>query len=207
MSTIDGHTIIKRLTSLVGISALTILVGVPGLSQTQINRQVSVNVAQDAPAETDNDTAPAETTALDREFIIMAAQGNNAEIQTSQLALERATDEAVRQYAQRMIDEHTAANQELEPLAAERGVELPTTPSSFDAAVLERLSQVPDAEFDRAYMDTQVNAHLKSLAVFRTGAQQVEDTALQSYARTLLPTIGEHLEMARTMVEGEGAAP
>jgi predicted outer membrane protein len=56
-------------------------------------------------------------------------------------------------------------------------------------------------------MDTQVNAHLKSLAVFRTGAQQVEDTALQSYARTLLPTIGEHLEMARTMVEGEGAAP
>jgi putative membrane protein len=201
MSTVNRNTVIKGITSLAGISTLILFVAAPGLSQ--VDRPVPVNVAQDAPAETDDAATPAEVTALDREFIVMAAQGNNAEIQTSQLALERATDEAVQQYAQQMIDEHTAANQELEPLAAERGVELPTTPSSFDAAVLERLSQVPEAEFDRAYMDAQVNAHLKSLGVFRTGALQVEDPALQNYARTLLPRIGEHLEMAQAMVEGE----
>ena len=200
----------KKITSFIGISALAVLMSAPGFAQ--MNRPATPNPAPNPPSNTTPNspssttpTAPTATDTFDREFITMAAQGNNAEIQMSQLALQRATDEDVREYAQRMIDEHTAANQQLEPIAAERGITLPTTPSSFDTAVFERLSQIPEASFDQAYMDTQVNAHLKSAAVFRTGAQQSEDAALQNYAITLLPSIQDHLEMASQMAENYNA--
>lgn len=195
----------RKMTSFVGISALALLMSAPGFAQ--MNRPATPTETPNtetpnAPAGSNTQTAPTAPTAatnLDQEFITMAAQGNNAEIQMSQLALQRATSDEVRQYAQRMIDEHTAANQQLEPIAAERGITLPTTPSSFDTAVMEKLSQVPEASFDQAYMDAQVNAHLKSAAVFRTGAQQAEDAALQNYAIALLPSIQNHLEMASQM--------
>lgn len=238
----------SKITSFIGISALTLCVSVPAFAQ--MNRQTTPGTAPasptNAPAEitpaspapgsttpnppagttpgssipgsatpnpptgttpnSTNPTAPAAaSTNLDREFIRMAAEGNNAEIQMSQLALQKAQSEQVRQYAQQMIDQHTTANQQLEPLAAERGIDLSTEASSFDTAVLEQLSQVPDAEFDRAYMNAQVNAHLKSAAVFRTGAQQVKDTALQNYAITLLPSIQQHLEMANQMTQNHRA--
>lgn len=209
MTSFDRTSLVTKIIGLMGASTLAVLISLPGFTQTTHpgsqdtdrpgRSEVSPNT-QNTPGTTDQ--APVTDTTLDRKFIIMAAQGNNAEIQTSQLALERATDENVRQYAQRMIEEHTTANQALEPLAAKQGITLPNTPSSFDMAVLERLAQIPEAEFDRAYMDTQVNAHLKSLAVFRTGAQQVEDVDLQNYATTLLPTIQDHLAIARQMTEG-----
>ncbi|HEY9658911.1 MAG TPA: DUF4142 domain-containing protein [Allocoleopsis sp.] len=202
-----------KITSFIGISALTLCVSVPAFAQ--MNRQTTPettpnSATPNAPAETTpnstNPTAPATTSSnLDREFIRMAAEGNNAEIKMSQLALQKAQSEQVRQYAQQMIDQHTTANQQLEPLAAERGIDLSTDASSFDTAVLEQLSQVPSAEFDQAYMNAQVNGHLKSAAIFRTGAQQVKDTALQNYALTLLPSIQQHLEMASQMTPGNRA--
>jgi len=138
-------------------------------------------------------------------IMIMAARSNNAEIQTSELALQRSNNDSVRQYAQRMIEEHTSVNQQLEPLAAQREIELPTTANDFDNAILEKLTQVPDEQFDQACMDTQVNAHLKSLTVFRTGARQVMDADLNAYATTLLPSIQDHLDIATEMTRGNNA--
>lgn len=186
---------------------MAVLIGLPALSlhrpeaETNLSRlpETASEMAQNSP------TSDEAVAALEREFILMAAQGNNAEIQTSQLALERSQNDTVRQYAQRMVEEHTAANEQLQPLAEQRGIELPANASSFDTAVLEQLTQIPDEQFDQAYMDAQVNAHLKSLAVFRTGARQVADTDLQNYASTLLPSIRDHLEIADTMVRGNNA--
>lgn len=195
-----------KVASVLGISTFTVLAGLPSLAQ--MNR--SNDVAPNAPTEMNNrggnrSMSPADVSALEREFIVMAAQGNNAEIQMSRLALERANDENVRQYAQMMIEQHTMANQNLQPIAAEQGIDLPTTASSFDTAVLETLSQVPDEQFDQAYMNAQVNAHLKSAGVFRTGAQQVEDADLRSYAARILPAVQQHLEMASQMAGNTSA--
>lgn len=203
----SNHTnLITSISGFMGLSTLAVLISLPALAEVnrpenQTDRRMVLELAQNAPV-VDEETA---NSTLEREFIIMAAQGNNAEIQTSQVALQRSESDSVRQYAQRMIEEHTAANQQLEPLAAQQGIELPTTASSFDTAVLEKLTQVSDEQFDQAYMDTQVNAHLKSLAVFRTGARQVTDADLKNYAATLLPSIQEHLAIANEMARSNSA--
>jgi uncharacterized protein (DUF305 family) len=68
--------------------------------------------------------------AQDREFIMMAAMGGMAEVEMGRLALQRASSEAVKQYAQRMIDDHTQANQELMQIAGSKGITLPTDMST-----------------------------------------------------------------------------
>lgn len=200
-------SLVTKITSVLGVSTLAVLIGLPALSLHRPQGETNLSRLPETTSEMaqNSSTSDQAVETLEREFILMAAQGNNAEIQTSQLALERSQSDTVRQYAQRMIDEHTAANEQLQPLAEQRGVELPTTPSSFDTAVLEQLAQVPDEQFDQAYMDTQVNAHLRSLGIYRTGARQVTDTALQNYASTLLPSIRDHLEIADAMVRGNSA--
>lgn len=143
----------------------------------------------------------APVSSLDQQFMIMAAQGNNAEIQTSQMALERSESEEVRQFAQRMIQEHTLANQQLQQIASEYGVELPADPGPLNQAIAEQLSQLSGSEFDRAYMGAQTNAHLRTVALFQTQIQQGQEESLRQYATQLLPAVADHYEMASSMVE------
>lgn len=141
----------------------------------------------------------ASITSLDRQFITMAAQGNNAEIQLSQLALQRGSSASVKQYAQQMINQHTAANQQLQQIAQRYGMRLPSDAGPLNTAVAQKLSQLSGQEFDRAYIGAQVNAHMMSKAVFQTESQQGGNQALISYANQLLPAIDQHLTLASRM--------
>lgn len=136
---------------------------------------------------------------LDREFIRMAAESNNAEIATSQLALQKSNNAQVREYAQRMISEHTAANQRLQPIAARYGVQLPTGVDPLSAAISERLSQLSGAEFDRGYMEAQTTSHLRTVALFQTQIAQGQAPEAKAYATALLPSIQDHYQMANAM--------
>lgn len=150
--------------------------------------------------------------AFDTQFISQAAQSNNAEIQTSQLALQRATSNEVKQYAQQMIDEHTAANQQLAQIARQYRVTLPTTPPPTEAAVAQRLAQLSGIAFDRAYLEAQVNAHQKTATMFQSALPQLTEEPVRNYASALLPRVTGHLEMASTMSNAynarqDGATP
>ncbi|MBD2464654.1 DUF4142 domain-containing protein [Oscillatoria sp. FACHB-1407] len=143
---------------------------------------------------------------LDREFVTLAYQGNNAEIQTSQLALQRSQNQQVRQYAERMIREHTQANQLLTQYANQRNIALPTAPvDPLNRAIAERLSQSSGSEFDRAYMEVQAVAHLRTVALFQTQANFGQEQGLRGYAAQLLPNIENHYQMASQMIPSRSA--
>ena len=115
--------------------------------------------------------------ALDNQFVIEAAHGGMAEVRLGQLALQRSTSPQVKQFAQRMIQEHTQANTEL-----------------------MRLMQLSGAEFDQAYMnEAGVNAHLESAAVYQRQAALGLDPDLKAFASRTLPRVQGHLEMAIRM--------
>ncbi|MBE9181102.1 DUF4142 domain-containing protein [Oculatella sp. LEGE 06141] len=160
--------------------------GTPGTAPTGATSSPSINAA-------------ASITALDREFALMAAQGNQAEIRTSQLALQRATSDDVRAFAQQMIQEHTQANQQLQQIASQRGINLPADPGPLNTAIEQQLAQLSGEEFDRAYMEAQTNAHMRTVALFRTQIGQGQDEGLRAYASQLLPNIEQHYQMASQM--------
>ena len=137
----------------------------------------------------------------DRMFVMKAAKGGMTEVQLGQMAVEKASSEAVREFGQQMVEHHSQANRELMQLAAQKGMTLPNDIGSENREVMSRLSQLSGAEFDRAYMEEMLKAHNKDLSMFQSQAQQGQDSDIKSWASQKVPTLETHLAMVRNRVE------
>ena len=137
---------------------------------------------------------------LDKQFIKEAAQGGLAEVQLGQLASKRAVSKAVKEYGQRMVQDHTPVNNQLKQLANQKGVTLPTTIGTQNQQVKQRLSKLSGAKFDRQYMNHMLKDHQKDVSAFQKEAQQGQDTDVKAFAAQVLPTLKEHLQEASSIV-------
>jgi putative membrane protein len=139
--------------------------------------------------------------AVDRQFMMKAAQSDMTEIRTSQLALSRSQNPQVRQFAQQMIQHHTQSSSKLKPLAAQKGVTLPKDLGE-NQALLTQLTKLSGTQFDQAYLSGQVKAHSKTQALYQKELQQGKDPAVKAFASQVLPVVTAHLRMAQNMVAG-----
>jgi putative membrane protein len=133
----------------------------------------------------------------DREFIKKAAGDGIAEVELGRLATERASRPVVKEFGAKMVKDHGAANAELATLARAKGVEVPTTLAPEHQALRDRLSAMQGADFDRAYMQEMVQDHTKDVAEFERAAQTASDQDVKTWAAAKLPTLREHLALAR----------
>jgi putative membrane protein len=136
----------------------------------------------------------------DAGFLKQAAQNGHMEIEGSKLALEKATDPQVKQFAQQMIDDHTKMHGELTTLAGTKGVELPKEPSIAQRAALKLLSTADGGNFDRRYADVVgVKAHEDTLKMFQKAAREAKDPQVKALAEKSVPALDHHLKMARDL--------
>ena len=147
---------------------------------------------------TDGATTPSGTTAAatSAQFLASAYQDGLAEIQLGQLALQRATNTDVRTFAQRMIDQHTALNNEITSLAQSKNITLPTTPTADQQAEAARLGGLSGEEFDLAYIQINVTAHRKDVTEAKTQARSGDDPTVRILADNALPILETHLAVA-----------
>ncbi|HEY3067708.1 MAG TPA: DUF4142 domain-containing protein [Methylomirabilota bacterium] len=143
----------------------------------------------------------------DREFVREAASGGRLEVELANLALQRSTSNAVRDFAQRLVTDHSAANAELTALAAQKGYSLPQSLNPKHAAVRDRLSALSGAEFDRQYMQEMVSDHNEDIAAFQREAQSGSDPDVKAWAAQKLPTLQQHLALAQTVNTQVAGAP
>ena len=143
----------------------------------------------------------------DREFIKNAANGGIAEVELGRLATERATRPVVKEFGARMVQDHSAANAELTTLARSKGVEMPTALDAEHLALRDRLSAVQGADFDRMYMQEMVNDHTKDVAEFERASQTATDPDVKAWATKTLPTLRDHLALARDVNSQVAQAP
>lgn len=144
--------------------------------------------------------AGARPTVSDVCFAQQAALGDLFEIQSSQLALTRASSPDVRAYAQQLIVDHTAASQRLKTLAAQLQVPLPAAPQGPHATKLAELRSLQGAAFDQAYMTAQVAAHEQAVSLFTAYSRSGNQPQLRAHAVQTLPHLRMHLERARTLL-------
>jgi putative membrane protein len=138
--------------------------------------------------------------ATDRKFAMMAAAGGMAEVENAQLALQKASSDSVKQYAQRMIDDHTKANADLMQIATIKGVTLPTAPDAKHTAEMQKLQALSGAAFDRAYIQRAgTKDHKEMEKLFQNEATRGTDADLKAFAARTLPIVREHLSMAEAM--------
>lgn len=137
---------------------------------------------------------------VDRQFMTEAAQGGLAEVQLGQLASQRGASDAVKQYGQRMVQDHTLVNDQLKQLATQKGVTLPTSLDSKHKQVQQRLSRLSGATFDRQYLNHMLQDHEKDVSLFQTEAEQGQDPDVRAFAAQTLPVLQEHLQQVRSLV-------
>jgi putative membrane protein len=132
----------------------------------------------------------------DQEFAQKAAAGGLAEVSLAQVAQQNAQSPEVKQFAQRMITDHTQANEELQQLVQQNNLTPPAAPAGKEQAEQKRLSALKGAAFDTEYMRHEVADHGQDIAEFQREAQSGQDPALKAFAQKTLPVLRQHLQMA-----------
>jgi putative membrane protein len=135
----------------------------------------------------------------DEFFLRNAAEGSMAEVKLGQLAEEKAESPEVKNFAKRMVEDHTKALEELKQIAAQEGINLPTDLSHKDAQTCERLANLSGPEFDRAYAQEMLKDHQKDISEFKRGEIAAQKPALKQFAQHELPTLQTHLELGQRM--------
>lgn len=130
-----------------------------------------------------------------RNFVEEASAKGIAEIETGKLALEKGVSAEVKEFAQSMVDDHTAANKELSALAAKKELEVSSDAELINQAKALILKLRGEGSFDKAYMNNQVMAHKQTIELFQM-ASNAEDAEIASFARQTLPKLEHHLQMA-----------
>jgi putative membrane protein len=131
----------------------------------------------------------------ERLFITEAAQGGRAEVELGQLVSERATNPEVRQFGERMVQDHGKANSELMQLAQQKSITIPTELDAKHKATRNRLAGLSGEAFDRAYVQEMLIDHRKDVREFRAKATSAADPDVRAWASKTLPTLEEHLTM------------
>jgi putative membrane protein len=152
---------------------------------------------------TGEQTGMANMTSQDRDFVMDAAMGGLEEVELGQIAAQKGTSEAVKQFGQRMVDDHSKANTELMTLAQSKGITLPTALDEKHQKDVTKLSALSGAEFDRAYSKMMLSDHTKDVSEFEKESTKGTDPDLKAFAAKTLPTLHEHLQMARALPGNE----
>jgi putative membrane protein len=130
-------------------------------------------------------------------FSSAAAQGGLAEVELGRLAVQRGSNPAVKSFGQRMIEDHSRANDELKAIATRKNIALPPDLNSDQKAMMEKLSKLSGAEFDKQYMSDMVKDHEADAKEFENQANKGTDADIKAFAAKTLPIIQRHLQMAR----------
>jgi len=131
----------------------------------------------------------------DTKFAMMAAMGGMEEVEMGRLAAEKGASDEVRQFGQRMVDDHTKANQELTQLASSKGMTLPATLDPKHQADMQKMSALSGEAFDKAYVKMMVKDHKKDVGEFQKESTRGADADIKGFATRTLPTLQEHLQM------------
>lgn len=142
-------------------------------------------------------TSPSADSTADRKFVEKAASGGMAEVKLGKLAMEKGTSPTVKQFGQKMVEDHGKANDELKAIASRKNMPLPTDTDTEHQKVYDKLEKMSGPAFDKAYMDAMVKDHDEDVKEFkRASANSGTDPELKQWAEKTLSVIEQHDHMA-----------
>jgi putative membrane protein len=132
----------------------------------------------------------------DKKFLAMAAQSDQNEIALSQLAEQKATNPAVKAFAEKMVTEHTKMSASMKPFADSWGLTPPTGPDADHQKELDKLNGLSGKDFDKEYIDQMVTDHAKALSAFTSEAKDTKDVKFQAAVIKGKTAVAAHKNMA-----------
>lgn len=142
----------------------------------------------------------------DKKFVKDAALGGMTEVQLGQLAAQKASGDRVKQFAQKMVNDHSKANDQLKEVASKENIPIANTLDAKHQARIDKLSKLSGAEFDKAYVKDQLKDHQSDVKDFAAEAQNGTNSNVKAFASTTLPTLQQHLELVKNLNKSEKEA-
>jgi len=136
-------------------------------------------------------------TVPEKEFMTNAARGGMLEVQLGNMAAQKASSNDVKQFGESMATDHSQLGQKLQQLASNLGFTLPTNLKPEQQALVSRLEKLSGKTFDREYIKEMVTDHANDVSVFERAATQATNADIKQFASEALPTLRDHLKMAR----------
>jgi putative membrane protein len=133
----------------------------------------------------------------DKAFVLEAASGGMMEVELGRMASNQASSDDVKKFGQRMVDDHSKANNELSSLAQKKNITLPAEMGKKEQATRDHLSKLNGAAFDKAYMQHMVADHTKDVRAFEHESKMGKDPDIKAWAGQTLPTLQDHLKQAK----------
>jgi putative membrane protein len=140
----------------------------------------------------------------DSSFYKNAAEGGLSEVELGQLAQQKATNPAVKEFGAMMVKDHSAANQKLKALAASKQVSLPDSPSMMQKASKTKLNLLSGDSFDKSYIKGMIADHKDDIKEFQKEASDGKDPEAKAFASATLPTLQMHLEKIQGIAASAG---
>jgi putative membrane protein len=138
----------------------------------------------------------------DQDFLKEVAQIDLAEMKLGQYARDMAASAAIKKYGERLLTDHTKMNSELGELAKARGVTLPSKTDKKDQELIDQLAKIKGgADFDRAFSKNMVAGHEQAIKIFEAQAKNGQNADVKAWAEKWLPTLKEHLRLARSAAQ------
>jgi putative membrane protein len=135
---------------------------------------------------------------MERRFVHKTAESGKDEVALAQLASQRATNPEVRRFAERLVKDHTAVNDELKTLAGSKNIKLDTDEGKERS--YRRLSSKSGAEFDQEFVEHMVDAHEESIRRFEKAASDAKDPEIRAFASKHVDHLRQHLQQAQSLM-------
>lgn len=129
-----------------------------------------------------------------KKFAADAATGGMMEVELGNLAQQKASSQAVKNFGKMMVDDHTKANDNLKTIATQKNIDLPASVTDDQRKDIDKLSKKTGADFDKAYVDMMVDDHKKDIAAFKKAEGDVSDNDIKNFITNTLPTLQKHLD-------------
>jgi putative membrane protein len=142
--------------------------------------------------------------AADKAFVKKALGGSMAEVEMGKLALQKSNNDQVKQFAQKMVDDHGKMIEQMKPAADAMGVKVPDQPPSGEMKKMEKMKNLSGDAFDQAYVKDMVADHKKDSKEFKQEAQTTKNPQLKELVTQGSQTIDGHLQMAEELAQSTG---
>lgn len=175
------------------ISTFAFLLGATGIAYAQSDTN--------GPQMRASEGAMGGASSADKSFVKTALRGGMAEVELGQLAAQKGSSEDVKQFGQKMVEDHTKLGDQMKEVAGKIGVTPPTMLSPMDKALEVKLKALSGDDFDQAYIKAMVKDHQKDLAEFKKEAGSGTSAEVKNAASQGADVIAEHLSRIQKIAQ------
>jgi putative membrane protein len=133
----------------------------------------------------------------DQKFLVESARGSLMEVELGRVAKNKSRETEVRDFGNRMVEDHSKALRQIEELASKKGVTVSTALDEKHQKIIERYEKFGADEFDTKYINHMVRDHEKDLSEAESQAKNAKDSDIAEFAARLVPIYRSHLDQAR----------